>query len=95
MKKVIVKGITCVFYENHELSQVSYMETTHYPHEYGVRHPDNNWDKPTTIEYVVLANRLGKLYASKKLIEKGYMLDVKKVTKAKGYETWAVSPFKE
>lgn len=98
MKKVIIKGTLCKFLENHEFKTTPLSEVADCPFEYGIRHPDNDWCRPMTIEQAVVVNRLGKLYAPKPLFPsypKGTFMRVRRVREGKGgTETWDVSLFR-
>jgi len=55
-----------------------------YPFMYGMRHADNDWSVPVTIEERVVVNRYGFMFASKELplSNKGYI----NVTRKEGME---------
>lgn len=63
-KKVKYSGVECLVYEG-------FPENTNiegYPHLYWLRHPDDDWSEPCTIEPYVLVNRWGALLSPKELV---------------------------
>lgn len=59
MKKVIINGIDCLLFEGNEKAGIN----PEYPHEYYVRHADDDWDMPVAVEKMVVVNKFGFIQA--------------------------------
>ena len=59
MRKVKVNGIECLLFEGDEKAGIN----PDYPHEYYIRHADNDWDMPATVEKFVAVNKFGFIQA--------------------------------
>ena len=64
-KKINFRGIDIVVAENKDPLLKGLQKE--YPFCYGIRHAENDWCLPTTIEKAVLANRWGYLFSNKEL----------------------------
>jgi hypothetical protein len=59
MRKVKINGIDCLLFEGDEKAGIN----PFYPHEYYIRHADDDWDLPATIEKFVAVNKFGFIQA--------------------------------
>lgn len=59
MKKVTINGIKCLLFEGDEKAGIN----PAYPHEYYIRHADDDWDMPATVEKFVAVNKFGFIQA--------------------------------
>lgn len=74
MYRANVNGYECLFAYEERVSVDNYPEN--FPHKYDIRHDEENWTLPTSIEPFVLVNFLGSIFTKEPVFNESNYIEI-------------------